>query len=428
MRRACATLVVLAALGSSSVAHATAGTAYAETSDVAAVAGAVVARPGNAGTIAANPAGLADPSEAQVVLNGHFTALSESFARTGETKTALGRSFGGFGFAAASPLPGVLSGLHVGVALDLPAEHILRVYVPVRADQPVSALYGSRPDRIGAMLALAYALGPLKLGAGLSVSPSLETPTEVTYVAGRGKTVDKSVVVRLDRSLSLAISPTIGVRAQPLPWLEVGLVYRGAAISHATGTQRTVAGGIVANDPIDFYQFWSPAELALGAAWKPRRAVTLSCDLTWHQWSAFRTGFDGEPSPEFRDTVSLRAGISIATTRWSVLRAGIAVEPSPIREQVGNSNYLGANTNTFSIGGGLDLRPIAHVPIAIDAHVRARVSAVQSAHKDPAQLPDASAELPGKQIDNLGYPGLTSQASSLQAGLTVTFFLSKERP
>ncbi len=428
MRRSLAALGVLAALGWSSVANATAGTAYSETSDVAAMAGAVVARPGNAGTAAANPAGLADPSEAQIVFNGHFTALSESFARTGETKTDLGRSFGGFGFAAASPLPGVLADLHAGLSLDLPAEHILRVEVPVRADQPVSALYGSRPDRIGAMFALAYSLGPFKVGAGLTVSPSLDTPTEVTYVAGRDKTVDKSVLVRLDRSLSLAISPSIGVRAQPLAWLGVGLAYRGASVSRATGSQHTVAGGIVANDPIDFYQFWSPAELALGAAWAPSRRVTLSSDLTWHQWSAFRTGFDADPSPGFRDTISLRAGISIATTRWSVARAGIGVEPSPIAEQVGDSNYLGANTKIFSIGGGLDLRPIAHVPIAIDVHMRARISALQSAHKDPAQLSDASADLPGKQIDNLGYPGFTSRASSIQAGLTVTFFLSKERP
>lgn len=420
--------LVIALVAVSSRAGATAGTTFAETPDVAALSNAVVARPGNAGSVLLNPAGIADAQEPQLVFNGHFSALSESFARTGEGKTDLGRSFGGFGFAVASPLPGVLRSVHAALALDLPAEHLLEVSAPVRADQPVSALYGSRPDRISALVALAYSLGPFKLGAGLAITPSLDTPTEVNYVAGRDPSVDKSVVVRLDRSLTLGASPLVGIRAQPLAWLGVGLVYRASSFSRATGSQRTVAGGIVANDPIDFYQFWNPGELALGAAWSPSRKVTISSDVTWHAWSEFRTGFDGDPSPAFRDTVSLRVGASWAATRALVLRAGGAFEPSPIPEQVANSNYLGGSTTILSLGAGLDLRPIVHLPMMLDAHVRARLGMTQTAHKDASRLPDADSDLPGKQIDNLGYPGFTAQASSLQVGLAVTFFLSKERP
>ena len=34
---------------------------------------------------------------------------------------------------------------------------------------------------------------------------------------------------------------------------------------------------------------------------------------------------------------------------------------------------------------------------------------------------------PGKQIDNLGYPGFQSQSSLYQAGLTLTLFVGKEK-
>ena len=413
------------------LAHATAGTAFSETSSTAALANAVSARPGNAGTMLQNPAGLADLSEPELVLCGHVDRLDQSFARTGETAQDLGRWFGGFGIAVATPLPGPwwLRRVRVGLALDLPAEHLLEVSVPVRADQPTSPLYGSRPDRVSTLGTLAIDLASwLKVGAGVALTPSLDTPTQVTYVSGRAQSVDQSVVVRLDRSLSLGVSPFVGVRVQPTKTLGLALVYRDAAVSHATGSQQTVAGAILANDPIDFNAFWDPAELTAGAAWGPLSNVTFSTDVTWHRWSQFKTGFDSDPAPAFNDTVSIRSGVEWQTRKWLALRGGWAFEPSPIPEQTGNSNYIGANTVVLALGGGVDLRPLAHVPLAIDLHFRTRIGATQTAHKDPSQLPDASADLPGQQVDNLGYPGFSSQANAYQLGLTFRFFLAKERP
>src|SRR5437588_262328 len=81
-----------------------------------------------------------------------------------------------------------------------PAEHALRVAVPTRIDSPTSPFYDGRPDRISSLFAIAAEISPrLKIGAGLQVTPVLDTPTEVTYVAGRDKSIDKSVVIRLDR-------------------------------------------------------------------------------------------------------------------------------------------------------------------------------------------------------------------------------------
>ena len=375
-----------------------------------------------------NPAGLADLKEPVVVLGGHADHLSQWYARAGEPHEDMGRTFGGFSFAAATPLPGptILKRFRVGLALDVPAAYILRVDVPVRYDTPQSPLYDGRPDRMSGLGAIAFeATKWLNFGAGVAITPSLDTPTDVRYVAGRDKSVDKSVVVRLDRSLDMSVAPFIGVRAQPLTDLGLAISYRTAQFSRAQGSQRTTAGGIVADDPIDFYEFWDPAMLTFGATLGRDYGWSLSTDLVWNRWSDFKTGFDTDPSPGFHDTVTLKSGVEYRKNFWAV-RSGFAFDPSPIPEQTGDSNYIGADAMTYSLGGGLDFRRLLHVPFALDAHARARLGAKQTAHKDVAELSDADADTPGKQIGNLGYPGFSSRSTIIQAGLTLTIFVGKE--
>lgn len=410
-------------------APAAAGTALGETSRAAALANAVSARPGDAGTMLLNPAGLADVRGPVFVVLGGLGRFEQWFARTGEAAEDRSRAFGSFGLALATPLPGPawLRRVRIGVALDLPFEHALRVSVPVRLDQPSSPLYDGRPERMSAIGAFAVELAEhFRVGMGVQLTPSLDTPTEVTYVAGRDKSVDKSVEVRLDRDLALEVSPFFGVRVQPTEATAIAVVYRDASVSRARGTQRTVAGGIVADDPIDFFQLWDPPELVLGGAWQFAQKWSVSADFTLHEWSQNRSGFDRPLDPPYRDTASLRAGLEWKARPWLLARAGWAVEPAPVREQVGATNHLAPSTTTLAAGAGVDLRPLVRVPVLVDLHVRARVGAQQSAHKDPAALPDSNADLPGQQIDNLGFPGFRAGSSAVQLGVTLTVFLAGE--
>ena len=80
---------------------------------------------------------------------------------------------------------------------------------------------------------------------------------------------------------------------------------------------------------------------------------------------------------------------------------------------------------TYALGGGIDLRKLVHLPFMIDGHMRARLGATETAHKDPNVLSDADGDTPGKQIANLGYPGFTSRSTIVQAGLTITIFVGK---
>jgi long-chain fatty acid transport protein len=428
MRRA-AWGAAFALLFLTSHASATGSTSFAETPRVASLADAVSARPGDVGSMFQNPAGLADISSPEVILASSYDSLSEWFARTNEPRQSLDRSFGSFGFAAGTPLPGPwwLRRVKVGLAVDLPAQYVLQVDIPERVDQPISPTYDAGPNRVSAIGALAVDVLPqLKVGGGINVTPSLTTPTTVSFVPGASTSIQNDVVVSLDRDMPLAATPFLGVRAQPISGLGLALVYRGAAISHAGGDQSTTAGPIIADSLVDYLVFWSPAQVVGGVAAGPLRGVSLSVDATYSEWSAFRSGFDTTLNPPFHDTVSVMAGLEWTTLPWLTLRAGGGYEPSPIPEQTSDSNYLGAGTTVLAFGAGVDLRPIARIPIRIDAHARGRFGALETATKNPASLTDADPSTPGQQVNNLGYPGFSSRSSLYQTGVSLTFFIGKE--
>jgi hypothetical protein len=297
-----------------------------------------------------------------------------------------------------------------------------------RRDAPLSPIYDGRPDRLSTVLGLGWQpLDSLHLGAAVTLTPALDTPTHVTYVAGRGDTPDEEVVVRLDRNLRYAVAPLFGIRSDPWPFLSLGLAYRAPSISRASGDSRTSAGGILADDPIDYFQMWNPAELSAGVAVKPGAELAVSADAVWSRWSEMRDGFNRRLAQPFESTVSFRGGVEWRGVRALALRAGYAFEPTPIPEQVGDTNYLGADTHTISLGGGLDLRELTGAPLKLDAHVRGQLGGRQHSDKQISALSDADPATPGRQIDNLGYPGFDSQSHLLQAGLTLTLFVGKEK-
>jgi len=410
-------------------AHAAAGSAFSETSQSAAMADAVTARPGNAGTLVTNPAGLADLKEAQIVAGAHGDFVSQWVQRTGDPASVdRSRGFGGGSFAAATPLPGPgwLRHFGFGLALDVPAQYLLHIHVPTRTDEPTSPIYDGRPDKISAAFALGYRIIPgLELGVGFAISPTLTLPTLVQYQAGRSPNVNDNVEVRIDSSLDLAVVPFLGLRVQPWDWLGLAIVYRDAQVSRATGTQTTAAGGILEPDSISFFQMWEPSTVVIGASFTPIKPLTVTLDVTWRKWSDFHTGFDEVLAPPyaFNDTLSIASGIEAKIAKGVFLRGGLGFEPTPIPTQTGPTNYLGANTIIGALGAGLDFRELKGLPFMVDAHVRMRADATQSATKNVGAMPDADPTTAGTQIDNMGFPGFRSHAFMFQGGITATFFL-----
>lgn len=429
--RAARFLVLSAALvAGSRSAKATGGTYLGESSRVAALANAAAARPGDVGTLAVNPAGLGDVDEPQVVLNASLARLESHFARHGEPEQDRGRWIAGYGLAAGTPLPGAwLERIRVGIALFLPAEHVLDVGVPERPDEPSSPIYDGRPEHIAATAGVAVEVLPeLRVGAGVTLAPFLDTPTDVSFEAGRGDEPEDDVVVRLERDLRLGFAPLAGIRAEPLDGLALAVVYRSAVDVSARGKNRTVAGGILADDPIDYGQFWQPDQLAWGVALSPLERWSASLDATWSRWSQFRSAGNDRVRPAFDNVVSLACGLEWQATKAVALRGGYAFEPTPVPPQTGATNYLGADTHVVGAGAGVDLRRLWRAPLRVDAHLRSHLGGTQRVDKRVTELPDADADAPGHQVDNLGYPGFESRALLFQAGLTLTLFVGKEQP
>src|SRR5262249_26340204 len=157
----------------------------------------------------------------------------------------------------------------------------------------------------------------------------------------------------------------------------------------------------------------------------PIKRFTVTLDVTWRKWSDFRTGFDQTLAAPyaFNDTLSIASGVEAKIAKGIFVRGGLGFEPTPIPAQTGTTNYLGASTIIGALGAGFDFRELKGLPFVVDAHVRMRADATQSATKNVGVMPDADPTTAGTQIDNMGFPGFRSQAFMFQGGVTATFFL-----
>ncbi|MBI4699689.1 MAG: hypothetical protein HY744_00745 [Deltaproteobacteria bacterium] len=419
----------LGCLGLTAPARGGSGAFLGEAARAASLADAITARPGELSAIYFNPGALADLTQPVLTLGGHAGRLGLWFARQGEPEQDMGRTFGGFSLAIGTPLPGPawLRAVRVGVAAHIPARGALRFVAPVRADEPSFALYGSRAERTALAGALSLRLFErIGVGAGVAVAPSLEMPTSVGYEPGWGESTDSSVLVDIERELRFSFAPLLGVRAQPVPQLSLGLAYRGEIVTRAYGPSDTRAAGLSAHDRIDFYDVQAPEQVACGVAVFPWRALGLSADLVLSRWSRFRTIHNAVPDPPPADVLEPRGGLELVPIASLALRAGYAFEPSPLGPQDGRDNLLDADRHVLAAGAGWDLRPLGWAPLRLDAFLRVHLLQEQQARKRLEALADEDPELPGKQIANQGYPGFSAGGRLWQVGLSVSFFFGSD--
>jgi long-chain fatty acid transport protein len=426
MRRLLAIVLACAALLSPRVARADGGAHDGESARAAALADAVTARAGDTSAIGINPAGIADVDRTTITLLGHAAYFHLNWSRPGEAATTSERGIGGYGVSLIVPLPGPdwLRRVHLGAAVNVPSSGIITVEAPTRDDIPEAPMYGSRLERTAASFALGIALpAGIDIGIGVTVAPTLLAPTAVSYDASRGETVDDGVIVRLDRDVQFGAAMLVGIRYEPVPQFAVGLVYRQGVTLRAAGPVNLRAGSVLANDPLDFTDVFSPDEVALGLAFTPTPELSFSTDATWSNWSGYRTIHDEVPNPRFRDTVSLRGSIEYVVDRWAALRVGYAWEPTPVPPQVAVSSYLDADRHILTGGLGIDLEPLTRAPLHIDLYFRGHILDGIGFTKDRDALGDSRPLVPGQQIDALGFPSVSAGITYFQAGLSMTLAL-----
>lgn len=409
------------------VARAQGGAPLGDPSRTAALAGAVVARPGQTDAIAVNPGALADLDRSEVSFTVHAGRLDQYFARTGEPALEMDRTIAGFGGGVVGRLPSPgwapwLSRVRLGIGAHVPSADVLRLSAPPRPDRPTSAVYGNRVARTAATGALGVELPwGIGVGVGVSLTPTLETETLVGYEAGRGDTPDENVVIDVENTLVIESAWSAGLRFAPMDELAFGVAWHAEQAVDAEGPNDVRAGTLVVDAEVDFHELFAPEELAFGAYAAPVPELSLSADVVWSRWSRFRTIHDRPPDPAFEDVVSLRLGVEWAATPAYVVRAGWALEPSPVPEQVGVTNFVDGDRQVIAMGMGFDLERLGWARMRVDLHARWHVVGRQRATKDLDALGDADPELSGRQIDNLGYPGFHSGGSFAQVGVTASF-------
>jgi hypothetical protein len=427
------TALLLAAEVAPRIARADGGLFLAENARAASMAGAMVARPGDPSAITMNPAGLGDVEAPRLLLMGHLGQHRLSFARTGEAAQVTNTQLGGYGLSLVAPLPGpeIFQRLVIGGSAQLPGAHIIQVTAPSRRDRPLSPYYGDRLQATSVSLSLGLRLPlGLRLGGGVRFAPLLLAPTMVDFDARRGETVDEGVAISQDRTLTLVPTAVVGARYQPIPEVAVGVAWRQGLSVEAAGDFDIRAGAVRVADDYRFRIRLAPEELAFGLALFPGSegssgssgsgAWSLSADFIWARWSGTTTTHAEVAEPGFRDVLDVRAGAEWRALPGLSLRAGYGFLPSPLSPQRGVDNLLDADRHELALGVGLSLSAFGLLPLRIDFALRAHLLHRQQASKDPARLPDADPELDGVQIDNLGYPGFTSEGSVIQASLALS--------
>ena len=423
-RTVAAVAVGAAVLAFGSTARAGSGATLGEQAVAASLADAVTARAGDLSSIFWNPGALASLEGGWLDLTGHVGRLGLFFGRADEPDDDLGRTFGGVAFAVATQLPGPewLRAFRLGFAVHLPAAHVLRFVAPSRSDEPSFPLYGTRVERTSMTATVAYQLfSRLGVGVGVTISPTLDSPTHASYDPTRGGSADENVAPDIERTLSLGAALVCGVRTELADEFALGFAFRQHVRLSATGFNDVEAGALSVKEPLDFRDFVAPDELSLGMAATPVPELVLSLDGVLAHWSAYRTIHDEAPPRPFSDVVQPRFGAEWTTPFAPVrVRLGYAYEPSPIPEQDGATNLLGGSAHVVASGAGLDLEQAGWAPVRIDGYFRAMVLERQTATKDPSLLGDAAPALAGQQIQNLGYPGLHASGWVVQGGLTVS--------
>lgn len=286
-----------------------------------------------------------------------------------------------------------------GVGLHLPDDRIFRVR-SLDQSQPRWELYDNTPQRI--YLSANVAIEPLpwlQLGGGFTFLASTSASLSITGGLEIADVESSRMRHEVDASLQSVRYPEVGIRVTPTKRLRLAAVYRGEfqldlnidanvmLDAHALGLTVPFLALIHTASVNAFL----PRNVVVGASYDATDDFTIDADLTWVQWSAYKspaTGVDetvsldappGFPTslvptspaptiivaPNFSDRIVPRVGVE-----WRLplgarerghrlsLRAGYFYERSPVPAQSGVTNFVDADRHAFSAGLGVTLHAL----------------------------------------------------------------------
>ncbi len=303
--------------------------------------------------------------------------------------------------------------LAFGVAAYLPDQFIARVQL-IPPTEPHFILLDNDPHRIVIEPVMSMRIGDyLAVGLGASVLANA-AGNGIAFNVGvvSGEKVGESAI---DFGLPMKGTPLVGVLFTPTPRLRAGATYRGElSLDLALDILANVAvAGVVTGDALISLRatnYFTPQRLTGGIAVDVMPDLTLSGELAWANWAAYKNGVadlrvlvalditpplvqSDTPAANFEDTFTgrLSAEYRIPGPRTAfALRGGYAYLPSPVPAQIGLTSFADNDRHLLALGVGttlVDWKPILTRPIELAVafqwhHLQRRLTV-----KDTSQFP-----------------------------------------
>lgn len=294
--------------------------------------------------------------------------------------------------------PGTVAGIPVafGMAAQLPAGHLSRSET-IRETDPYWVFYEARMQLL--YTSVNIAVMPIEgwsVGVGTASLATTRGGFQVrgtTVAAEFGRSEYESELEHeIDATLISTRYPQLSTSLALADGWKFGLSYREQAKldTAVAASLDTVIDGTVVEIPVRYdvrvlsVKMFIPRQLNLAAAWNPGR-WRLELDLTWYDWSRYRspvsstaTEFDADPpegvtihlpeapnvpppkDPRFRDRVVPRVGVEYTLpvgARWELpLRAGYAYERTPVPPQTRQTSFLDSTRHLLSAGAGMKVK------------------------------------------------------------------------
>lgn len=412
--RALATLAGVATLAVATTTLAGPAETYGFLSRSTAMGGAVSADATDVSANFYNPAGLASAPGVRIDIG--YMRANASLRMNGKDNGVDAVHGLVFGLVA----PGKLLGMPFafGVALHLPDDRVFRVRA-LDQQQPRWEIYDNRPQRLffGAHLAI-QPVKWLEIGGGLVFLAATRARLDITGDLSLSDAATSRLRHEVDADLTSIRYPQLGLRLKPTDRLRLSAVYRGEFqltldIEARLAVQAKLRDSSCATTLcVPFFTYLTtssvnaflPRQVVLGGSYDVTPDVTLDADVTWIQWSSYKspmsavtaqTKFDPPPGfpasltpekpaptvvlpPNFQNRVVPRIGVEarlpLSPKGHSLaLRGGYFYERSPVPPQSGGTNFVDADRHAFSVGTGLKLHaPFTEMPgdIHFDLHAQ----------------------------------------------------------
>ena len=342
-----------------------------------------------------NPAGLATNDALQIELGYMYVAPSLRL-NDGDLDVDTVHGFQG-GLVVPGKVWGHQLGLSIG--LHLPDQRVTRLRA-LPESQPRFVLYDNHPQRLVLTTSLGFEVlkDLVYVGIGLNylsdTKGRLDVVGNVDLTDSNGTTLMSSV----DVNFVAARYVSAGILVKPMPNLRIGLSFRdefdlsldigvvvnGDIVLDGASAEPTVlVPGAVLTVVSENSNLFSPRQLSLSAAWTAP-GWTLAAELTWQQWSRFRTptaflttSLEAGPlplaippspkptPPGFHDTFVPRIGgeVRLLCSDHVLIdaRMGVWFEPSPAPAQTGTRNFVDGDKFGFGMGFSIGFQKVTDV-------------------------------------------------------------------